>query len=301
MKAIILSAGLGTRLKSLTEKRPKALMPIVNRPVIARNIDYLKAHGFKDIGVNAHHHYRQIVDYLNKDVSFGVDLDVRVEKEILGTGGAIKNFSDFYGEEPFIVINVDILSDINLSTAYKYHLDSGNIATMVLHDYEPFNQIMVNNNSVIDIARQKGPGRFAFTGIHIMDPEILSYIPGSGYSDIIDCYNTLISSGATIGAYIAENHYWRDIGTPESYISANRELLGFEHQSLAVGSGSRVASSVKFREWAVIGEGGVLEDGVEVERSIIWDNVVVKEGLRIVDSIITSSREISHDVINEIL
>jgi len=301
MKAIILAAGLGTRLKSLTEKRPKALMPIVNRPVIARTIDYLKSYGVNEIAVNAHHHYRQLVDYLNKGASFGVGMDVRVEKEILGTGGAIKNFSDFCRKEPFIVINVDILTDIDLEKAYKYHVKSGNIATMILHDYKPFNQVMVNNSQVIDIARQKDSGRLAFTGIHILNPEILSYIPGSGYSDIIDCYNALIRSGTAVGAYVSENHYWRDMGNPESYIAANRELLEFEKQSFVVGPDSRMAPSVKFKGWATVGERSVLEGGVEVERSILWDSVTIKEGVRIIDSVITSSKEINHDMINEIL
>jgi mannose-1-phosphate guanylyltransferase len=301
MKAIILAAGLGTRLKSLTEKRPKALMPIVNRPVISRNIDYLKFHGVREIAVNAHHHSMQIVDYLKNGGPFGVEMDVRVEQDILGTGGAIKNFSDFWGKEPFIVINGDILTDINLINAYKYHLDSGNIATMILHDYGPFNQVMVNNSQVIDISRQKSTGGIAFTGIHILNPAILDYIPESGYSDIINCYNKLIRSGAAIGAYVSENHYWRDIGTPESYISANREFMEFENQSFAVGASSTIAPSTKFKGWAAVGEGAVLESGVEIERSIIWENVTVKEGVRIVDSVVTSSKEIECDLIKEIV
>jgi mannose-1-phosphate guanylyltransferase len=300
MKAIILAAGLGTRLKSLTQNRPKALMPVVNRPVIARNIEYLKSFGVKNIAVNAHHHYRQIVDYLRDGKSFGVELVVRVEKDILGTGGAIKNLSDFCGEEPFIVMNGDILTDINLIGACEYHTNSDNIATMILHDYGPFNQVMINNGQVVDIRRQKSTGGLAFTGIHILSTGILSHISGPGYSDIIDCYNRLLVSGDVIGAYVSENHYWRDIGNPDSYIAANRELLGFEKQPFAVGTGSTIEPSVKFKGWAAVGDGAVLERGVEIERSILWDNVSVEEGVRIIDSVVTSSKEISHDLIGEI-
>lgn len=300
MKAIILAAGPGTRLKGLTEKRPKALMPIVNRPIIARNIDYLKSFGVIEIAVNTHHHSRQIIDYLKSHCSFDVEMDVRVEEHILGTGGAIKNFSDFWGKEPFIVINVDILTDINLEKAYQYHTNSGNMATMILHDYEQFNQVVVKDSQVIDISRKKSPGRLAFTGIHVLDPAILSHIPASGYSDIIDCYNRLIRSGAAIGAYVSENNYWRDIGNPESYIIANREFLTFENKSFAVGPDSTIAPSVRFKEWASVGERAVIEDGVEIERSILWENITVKEGVRIVDSVVTSSKEIDQDLMNEI-
>ncbi len=301
MKAIILAAGLGTRLKRLTENRPKALMPVVNRPVIARNIDYLKSFGVKKIAVNAHHHCRQIEEYLNDTEPFGVELLVRVEEDILGTGGAIKNFSDFCGEEPFMVINGDILTDINLTGAYKHHIDSGNIATMVLHDYDQFNQVVIKNSRVLEILRQKSPGGLAFTGMHILSPGMLSHIPGPGYSDIIDCYNRLLANGVPIGAYVSEKHYWRDIGNPESYIAANREYLCFEKRPFAIGPASTIDPSVKFKGWAAVGEGAVIEGGVEIERSILWDNVSVKQGVKIIDSVVTSSREIGHDVTGEIL
>ena len=112
MKAMILAAGLGTRLHLLTEKRPKALMPVVNIPIICRIIEHLKGHGISRIVVNAHHHYRQLIDYLDGGRPFGLEIDVRVEPELLGTGGGIKNTSDFWDNDPFFIINGDILTDI---------------------------------------------------------------------------------------------------------------------------------------------------------------------------------------------
>jgi mannose-1-phosphate guanylyltransferase len=302
MKAIILAAGLGTRLKALTTKKPKALMPIVNRPVIARNIDYLKSYGVNHIAVNAHHHHGQILSYLDRGRPFGIEIDVRVEEELLGIGGAIKNFSDFWGNDPFIVVNGDILCDIPLNKAYKYHLDSGNLATLILHDYEAFNQVMIDASCrVVDIARQKSIGRLAFTGIHILSAEILSHIPGPGYSDIIECYRRLIQSGAPIGAYVSENHYWRDIGNPESYFAANREILYLNDKYFETGSDSLIDPSVEFKGWATVGERAVLETGVQIEDSILWNDVTVKKGRRVVNSIITSAQEINRDIVNEIL
>jgi mannose-1-phosphate guanylyltransferase len=302
MKAMILAAGLGTRLKLLTEHRPKALMPIVNRPVIARNIDYLKSNGVNHIAVNAHHHYRQILDYLKGGKPFGIDMDIRVEEEILGTGGAIRNFSDFWGKEPFIVINGDILADISIINAYEYHISSGNLATLILHDYEPFNQVMIDDNSqVIDISRQKSSGRLAFTGIHILNCDILSYIPPSGYSDIINCYKSLIQSGAPVGAYVSKNHYWRDIGTPESYIAAHREILAGTANPFVAGPDSKIDKAVTFKGWATVDEKAVIEKGAIIERSILWDNVTIREGVKISDSIITAAKEIDRDCVNEVL
>ncbi|MBW1766653.1 MAG: nucleotidyltransferase family protein, partial [Deltaproteobacteria bacterium] len=218
MKAMILAAGLGTRLRPLTDKIPKALIPVVNMPVISRVINYLKTHGINQIVVNAHHHHNQISNYLNGGSPFGLEIDVRMEHEILGTGGGLKNTSDFWDDEPFIVINGDILTDIELEPAYEHHKKSGALTTLILHDCEPFNQIQTDSNGTItDIAQKNMTGRLAFTGIHIMEPGLLSHIPEGKSSDIIDCYRRLIHSGNLISAYYSQGHYWRDIGTVSSY------------------------------------------------------------------------------------
>jgi len=299
MKAMILAAGLGTRLRPLTANRPKALIPVANKPIIGRTIDYLKGHGVKKLVVNAHHHYQQIVDYLDGGKAFGLMIDVRVEPEILGTGGGIKNTADFWDDEPFIVINSDILTNINLEHAYAYHRKSGSLITLILHDCEPFNQIDVDSNgNITHISQKIGKGRLAFTGIHIMEPEILSHIPDGRFSDIIDCYLKLIQSGRSIRAYMSEGHYWRDIGSVNSYIKANRDLL--DDKPFLIGHGCHTESSVKLQQWAVVGEKTHMEKDVEIKRSILWDNVRVREGSRIIDSIVTSFREVDRDLIGEI-
>ena len=299
MKAMILAAGLGTRLHLLTEKRPKALMPVVNIPIIWRIIEYLKGHGISRIVVNAHHHYRQLIDYLDGGRPFGLEIDVRVEPELLGTGGGIKNTSDFWDNDPFFIINGDILTNVDLGPAYKKHQDSGCLTTLILHDWEPFNQIQTGENGVItDIATANLPGRLAFTGIHIMEPELLSYIPEGRPSNIIDCYRQLIPSGGLIRAYRTAGHYWHDIGTVNSYIRANRGLLSEE--SFSIGPDCHVDASVRLEEWAIVGAKSYLEKDVEIRRSIIWDGVRVKGGKKVIDSIVTSSREVDRDLINTI-
>lgn len=293
MKAMILAAGLGTRLQPLTNKRPKALMPIVNRPIMSRTIDYLKGYGITQIIVNVHHHSKQILDFLNSGKPFGIEVQVRVEPEILGTGGGIKNTQDFWDHDPFIVINTDILTNIDLRQAYEYKKGSESIATLILHDHIPFNQIRIDNNRhIIDISEQNKPGGLAFTGIHIIDPALFSYIPKPGFSDIIDCYRNLIHSGMVVDAFLSEGHYWHDIGNISRYIRANKEILFMKEKAFAIGTNTHIDPLSRLEEWAIIGDNGFIEADVVVKRSIIWNNVRVKQGSKVIDSIVTSYREV---------
>ncbi|MBW1735193.1 MAG: nucleotidyltransferase family protein [Deltaproteobacteria bacterium] len=300
MKAMILAAGLGTRLRPLTLERPKALIPVGNRPMIDRVIGYLKGHGINELMVNAHHHHEQIVAHLCTGRSFGVKIGVKVEPEILGTGGGIGNTRGFWDDGPFVVMNGDILTDMDLGRALEAHERGGNLATLILHDCPPFNQILINEHlDIMEIGAKARPGRLAFTGIHIVDPEVLTHIPEGRFSTIIDCYRKLINRGRPIRAYVSGGHYWRDVGTVESYVSANREALGGS-QTMR-GPGSRIDGSVRFGDWAVMGRETILEQGVEIQRSILWDGVRVKKGVKVVDSIVMSHREVRKGLVGEIL
>ena len=288
---MILAAGLGTRLRPLTANRPKALVPVGNEPVIERVIRYLEGQNISEIIVNAHHHHKQVVKHFEGGRPSGTPVEVRVEPEILGTGGGIKNVADFWGAKPFVVINGDVLTNIGLREACESHRKSGSLATLVLHDCRPFNQVQVDDHlNIVDIGVENLPGRLAFTGIHIIDPELLNYVPEGVFQDIIVCYRELIGSGKPIKAHISREHYWRDMGTIKNYFLANREAL--EGNPFLVGPGCRIHTSVKLREWAIIGEGAWLEDGAEVRRSILWEDVRVEKGRRVIDSVVTSAEEV---------
>jgi mannose-1-phosphate guanylyltransferase len=298
MKAMILAAGLGTRLRPLTDRKPKALIPVVNRPIIERVIEYLKGYGIEGIIVNAHHHYKQLVDYLVGTMPFGLRISVRVEPEILGTGGGIKNTEGFWNNEPFIVINSDILTDIDLDSAYETHRNTNGLATLILHDREPYNQIKIDHfGKITDIGPGNAPGRLAFTGIHIIEPELLSHIPEGEFSSIIECYLALIGSGEKITSHVSEGHYWCDIGTVGAYKQVNRELL--DQRPFSIASNCQIAPSATLKEWAIVGEGTILEEDVEIQRSILWDGVKVKQGRRVIDSIVTSGRTVEEDLVDE--
>jgi mannose-1-phosphate guanylyltransferase len=300
MKAMILAAGFGTRLRPLTLIRPKALMPVANIPVIDGIIEHLRRHGVKEIVVNAHHLSEQIVAHLDGGLPFGIKIEVVVEREILGTGGGLKNTGGIWGSDPFIVANSDIVTDIDLSDALSIHKKKGNIATLVLHDYRPFNTVSIDGSSaIVDISDKPDTGRLAFTGIHIVNPELLGYIPDGEYFDIIKCYRYLIKNGDRVGAYVVRDHYWRDIGTINSYILANKEAVG--GTSSLISEKCRIHYSAALKDWAVIGENCLLEEGVEIKRSILWDGVKVRKGVSVIDSIVTSSKEIVGDTISEVI
>ena len=300
MKAMILAAGLGTRLRPLTFTRPKALMPVGNRPMIDRVIEYLKRCNIDELIVNAHHQKEQLVAHLDNGRPFGLNIRVKVEPKILGTGGGIKNTEGFWDDKPFVVINGDILTDIDLARAYEAHQRAGNLVTLILHDCEPFNQILINERlDIMDIASKASPDRLAFTGIHIIEPKILSHIPKDRFYNIIDCYQKLIREGSPIRAYVSKEHYWRDVGTIESYFLANREVL--QENTILSGPGCRIHDSATLKEWAVIGNDTKLEEGVEIRRSVLWERVRVKKRVRVIDSIVTSSKEVREDLVGQVL
>ena len=294
MKAMILAAGLGTRLAPLTSSRPKPLVPVGNRPIIDRTINWLKAQGVDEIVVNAHHHRNQIRNYLDGGRPFGVKIHISEEPEILGTGGGIRKTRWFWDREPFIVVNGDILTDIDLGPALETHQRRGDLATLVLHDYAPFNQIKLNNQKdILEINPLPEAGQLAFTGIHIMNLPVLDHIPSGRFFCILECYRALIRGGHPLRGHVMQNHYWRDAGTIESYIEANRETLN--GAPFLMGRNCRVHEDARLKDWAVLGNGISLEKGAEVTRSILWGNVTVKENIRVIDSVVTTTGEVAED------
>ena len=269
MKAMILAAGLGTRLLPLTEKRPKPLFPILGRPLIDILIRRLESAGCEDVIINTHH-LAHMVDEFIKAQAYSIPVATRYEPTILGTGGAIKNVEDFWDNEPFLVVNGDIFTNIDLLKVYRFHLNHKHPVTLVLHDYAQFNHVWVDSSDHIsgfghtapcpppaldsahgtpDLTADAANNRqLAFTGIHVLDPQVLSFIPNGTFCNIIDAYCEMIHQGLTIKGFIARNHYWHDIGTMVGYRAATREALAretFRTVISEVGSDSLVWSNLK--------------------------------------------------------
>jgi mannose-1-phosphate guanylyltransferase len=300
MKAMILAAGMGERLRPLTNIYPKVLVPVVNTPVIDRIIQLLTTHGVEKIIINAHHHCQMIRDYLKGGNPFGIKVEIRIEKEILGTGGGIKNTQDFWGNDPFIVINGDILTDIDLGDVYEFHLKKNHLVTMVLHDFPKYNKVRIDKEmNILSI----GPGTdlkgtLAFTGIHVINPEVLSFIPDKKQYTIIDAYKRLIDLKKPIRGYIATGHRWIDIGTIADYLRANFYYLPSGNS--AIDQKCSIDSGATLKDWVVIGKRSSIERGTLVQRSVLWNDVIIKEGMRVVDSVVTSGVVVEKDLIGDV-
>jgi aminoglycoside/choline kinase family phosphotransferase/dTDP-glucose pyrophosphorylase len=224
MKALILSAGLGTRLRPFTERTPKPLFSINGSTLLDRIIHQLHQAGCKSIMVNTHHLHRDIEAYLAGH-TYPIPVSTCYEPEIMGTGGAIRNLAAFWDVAPFMVINCDILTDIDLRAVYDFHCSHTLPATLVLTNAPEFNTVSVDRNNRISGFDVKNNGSdtlqpLTFTGIQVLDPEIIEWIPDKPFVHSIDVYRHLIAAKTPPMAYVATNNQWEDIGTPERFRNA---------------------------------------------------------------------------------
>lgn len=220
IKALILAGGLGTRLLPHTRTVPKPLFPIGGRPILDIIIERLIRAGVSAVAVNVHHLHDRIIDFLASR-QYPVPVVCRHEPRLLGTGGAIRNFADFLGERPFIVINGDILTDISIPELVGHHLAHCHPATLVVHDHPAYNKVCIDPKGHIrhfNCHRPDCPGRHrAFTGLQVIDPAIYDYIPAGTPAGSIEAFTAMIQDGHKIKAYEVSGHYWADLGTPASY------------------------------------------------------------------------------------
>ena len=224
MKALILAAGLGTRLRPYTNHRPKALFTINQRPLLAIIVEKLQHAGFESVLVNAHHHYDQIEDYV-ANARFTIPVTTFREVDILGTGGAIRNVADHWRSESLLVINADVISDINLAGIFAFHRSHGFPVTMVMHDRAEFNSVCVDADDFVTGFHCRGKTHqgnrvMAFTGIHVIEGRVLDFLPSQGPAHIIDAYDRMLKTGERIKACVVSGHYWQDIGAPQRYQTA---------------------------------------------------------------------------------
>lgn len=231
MKALILAAGFGTRLEPYTNTIPKPLFTLGSKPVLAHAIDALCAAGCTEILINTHHLHDQISAFTNTYPT-PAKITLLHEPMILDTGGAIANARKFLTESPFFVMNADIFSSIDLSAAFMHHTKSAKLATLVLHDCPLFNKVDIGPDSSILGFNAKTEHPLAFTGIQILSPEIFNYLPDQPIFSSIDLYKSLCPQ-KQVGAYVVADHFWSDIGTPDSYRQTSLEILCAKYFGLA--------------------------------------------------------------------
>ena len=220
MKALVLAAGLGTRLLPYTRYTPKPLFTIGGRTFLDIIICSLQAAGCEAIAVNTHHLESQIESFITAQ-NYSVPVRISYESEILGTGGAIKNIEDFWDDRPFLVVNSDIVTDIDFRSVYEFHLAHSYPVTLVLHDCPEFNTVSVNHDGFVAgfpaDSKAGVSAQVTFTGIQVLDPEILNWIPRAGFSSSIETYKQLLSRKQPVKAHILNGNFWSDMGTSERY------------------------------------------------------------------------------------
>lgn len=302
MDAMILAAGLGTRLRPYTLKRPKPLFPVLNTPLLKIHLDALHAAGFKRITVNSCH----LAEHIEKFLYDYPDIFLQKEKKILGTGGALRTAIERYAEEPFLVINGDIFHTVDLGAVFKWHQQSGADVTMVLHDFQRFNNVEVDAAGSVrgfpePLAATTEESRplFAFTGIQVVNPQVFRQEEFGAFVDLISIYRRLVSRGGRIQAYIVSGHYWSDMGTPEDYLHLHRDLLAGDvnpasHPALTgaakpflVAGSAEISEGVEFSDWVAIGAECRIKVKAKLKRVVVWDGAEVDSGSELSDCIVT--------------
>jgi len=273
LNAFILAAGLGERLRPITEYIPKPLLPIIGRPVLQSVLEKVSALNVNKIGLNLHHKQDMIKDWIDDLSAYREKVAFFPETEILGTGGALKNAGEFLRDGIFLVHNSDVLSDIDLGNLLKAHLLSGNIATLAVHDFPKFNNVIVDETgSLIGLKKKQGEigdlRKCAFTGIALYSPEFLQFIP-DGVSSVVDAWFRARSAGCRIGTMDVSGCYWSDIGTPMSYASAVFDALRAHGEMVYIDPLSKGCDKAEMNGYVVMEKESVVEAEVSLRNCIL--------------------------------
>jgi len=242
MKAMVLAAGLGTRLRPLTESRPKALVEVAGRTLLEITLSRLRSFGIREVIVNAYHFADMIAAYLEAKENFGMRVQVSREEVLLDTGGGLKKAAWFFREnssasdEPFLLHNVDVISTIDLRRMVQYHNQAQALATLAVQDRKTSRYLLFDEQGQL-CGRRSGidqppemvrpaaqPQALAFSGIHVISRRLLAKMSEEGGFSIVSCYLRLAAAGESIAGFRADEYYWRDLGTAAHIAQAAQDL-----------------------------------------------------------------------------
>lgn len=321
MKALFLAGGKGTRLRPLTDKLPKPMVPVMGKPLLERTIKKLKRHGVDEVVLSTCYRADYIKKYFSR-VNTGVQIRYVTEETPLGTGGAIKNGQRFF-KETFFIFNADIIAQIDFNKMRDFHKRKKadvTIAATYVEDPTPYGVIEFDKDNWVETFREKPKphevvSHYINAGIYIFEPEILEMIPsGRVVSVEREIFPKLLAGGKRVAVY-RDCAYWIDLGTPEKYMRLHRDIFAgkyrveeadFKAEPVAGKSKARIHPSAVLRgpvflnegvhigAGAVVGPNVVLGAGCTVgedcvlDNSIIWDKVVLEEKSRVSGSVITA-------------
>lgn len=323
MKAIVLAGGLGTRLLPLTERLPKPMMPLANRPMLAYVLSLLGRHGFDQVFTNPCHPAEAICRYFEDGARFGLSLTYAPEQEPIGTAGSVRRMAGDPGEETLLVIGGDDLSDIDLGELLARHRRAGAAATLALTKVEDTSHVGVavtdERGRILSFQEKPSPEEaisdLANTGIYLLERRVLDYIPEGRFCDFArDVFPRLLEDGVPFFGFEMPG-YWRDIGTLRDYLAANVDIamkrgpaLGEEWrgdeleetrpgaewaptatvaETAIIGPECRIEAGARVGPGCVIGGGCVISAGCRLERSLLWPGVKLAAGACLREAIVT--------------
>ena len=279
-KAFVLGAGLGTRLRPLTNQLPKPLIPVFHRPLITYAFDHLLGSGVREFIVNTHHLPECYVAAFPENEYGGASLTFRHEPVLLETAGGIANIADLVSDGPFIVYNGDILTDLPLAALLQVHGRGENMVTLVLRSSGPARHIAFDaeHGLVTDIRGKLETGNVGthqFTGIYAVSPEFLQHLKPGRIESVIPVWLTLIREGARIGAVVVDDGQWWDLGDRESYLEAQKFVCS---DLAAVSPEAQVHPTATLKGLNVISAGARVGVGAVLEDCILWPDARVADG-----------------------
>jgi NDP-sugar pyrophosphorylase family protein len=312
MKAMVLAAGVGSRLDPLTRTTPKPMVPIVNKPVIGHIVELLRAHGFREIIINLHYLGDQIKQYLGDGARFDVQITYSEEEQLWGDAGSIKRVESFF-DDTFLVVGGDDLADMDLTRLVKTHREKRALATIALSlvdDPAEYGIVLLNERGRITRFLEKPKGEVIFsntanTGVYVFEPEVLELIPrGTHYMLGNTLFPLLLSQKKPIYGHLTSS-YWRDVGNLDEYRQAHYDCLegrvnikiplkqerkfvwmgdGVEIDPtaeigypVAIGNHCRVGPGARILENTVLGDHCVVQKNAVLRQSILWDSATVGE------------------------
>jgi NDP-sugar pyrophosphorylase family protein len=299
--AFVLGAGLGTRLRPLTEELPKPLIPIFQKPLITFALDHLIAAGVESFIINTHH-CGAVFEQLFPDRSYrGHPVRLVHEPEILGTGGGIKNLERWLGSAPFISYSGDLLTDIDIQALLETHFGAGNDVTIAVRQNGMRTDVSVKGDRVVDIANRYGhPGEFDFAGISVWAPAIFERIPAGQSLSYIPILAEWIGQGGRIGGVVSNGGRWFNIGSRAEYLAVHRTIAEERWKPdyvtspdwpIRIAADAQVDPTARLSGFYSIGAGCRVEAGAVLEDTILWPGAQIASSSRLRNCIVRSHRK----------
>lgn len=319
-KAMIMAAGVGSRLEPLTQLVPKPLVPVANRPVMDVLLEYLNKIGIKNVISNTHYLAEQIIDRYDNN-SFGINFSYIKEETLSGTAGGLKKCQYFFDEgEDFLVLSGDGVSNVDLTRGISAHKKSGAVATIGIKrvsrsEVSHFGVVVTDKDGFITEFQEKpsveeAKSNFINTGIYIFNYKIFDYIPENIFYDFAKNVFPKLLLEKQIATFEIDE-YWSDIGTLDQYQLSTQDLFNrrfnFSHAPIvktstgAYISESVLPSSVTFIGNSTIGSGCIIGKNVVLENCIIWNNVTLSDGIKLSNCIIASNSKVDTDMISQVI